>query len=371
MTPTLPDVSTASLADLLPSIAAHLGVPDAADDLLGLPGARRFVVLLVDGLGAQLLNRAVRQTPYFAGLLGASPLTAGVPSTTVTSLTTLGTGVPPGQHGMAGYTFRIGPGRLLGPLGWDQPVDPMAVQPKTTWFERCAAAGVTVGGVVPERFLGSGLTRAALRGPDFAGVGDERDEQLRIDLTVAAATAGPRTLVYTYERELDHTGHSLGCESRAWASQLRRIDAFAERLRDALPDDVVLIVTGDHGMVDVPSWRRLVAEHEPDLLADVQLLGGEGRLRQLYVGRGREESVAHRWRDRLGADAWVLTRREAIEAGWFGPMDVRVADRFGDVMVACRRDFAVLTTARPKELALVGMHGSLTAAEMLVPLLVD
>lgn len=371
MTPTLPAYSTASLADLLPSIAAHLGVPGAQDDLLGLPGARRFVVLLVDGLGAQLLNRAVRTTPYFAVLLGATPLTAGVPSTTVTSLTTLGTGASPGQHGMAGYTFRVGPGRLLGPLGWDQPDDPLVVQPSPTWFERCVAAGVRVGGVVPERFLGSGLTRAALRGPDFVGVGDERDEQLRIELTVAAATAGPRTLVYTYERELDHTGHSLGCESRAWTSQLRRIDAFAERLRDALPDDVVLIVTGDHGMVDVPPHRRLVVEHEPELLADVQLLGGEGRLRQLYVGRGREEAVALRWRGRLGTDAWVLTRREAIEAGWFGPMDVRVADRFGDVLVACRGDFAVLTLARPKEMSLVGMHGSLTAAEMLVPLLVD
>ena len=100
------------------------------------------------------------------------------------------------------------------------------------------------------------------------------------------------------------------------------------------------------------------------------LIGGSGRLRQLYLRPGAESAVRARWADRLGAEAWVLTRDEASEAGWFGPMQPRLADRFGDVVVAMAGDGALMTTTQPNEFSLVGMHGSLTPAEMAVPLLI-
>ena len=100
----LPAYDHSTLADLMPSIGAHLGVAGCRDDVLGLPNAQRYVVVLIDGLGWNLVRRAIRDVPYLADLLGdASPLTAAVPSTTATSLTCLGTGLPPGQHGIVGY----------------------------------------------------------------------------------------------------------------------------------------------------------------------------------------------------------------------------------------------------------------------------
>ena len=103
-----PAYGSASLGDLMPSIGAHLGVPDCREDLFGLPAADRYVVVLIDGLGWNLLRRSVRDVPYLASLLGdAQSITAGVPSTTVTSLASLGTGLVPGQHGMVGYTSRV------------------------------------------------------------------------------------------------------------------------------------------------------------------------------------------------------------------------------------------------------------------------
>ena len=141
------------------------------------------------------------------------------------------------------------------------------------------------------------------------------------------------------------------------------------QLRAALPGDVRLLVTGDHGMVNVPDDSRLVVEDEPDLLAGVTALAGEGRFRQLMTAD--PAAVADRWRDRLGERAWVRTRTEAIEDGWFGQVSPRLADQFGDVLVAMANDGAVMSRALPKELTLVGMHGSLTAAELDVPLLAD
>lgn len=362
-----PGYGRASLADLLPSVGARLGVP-GAEDILGLPGSDRWVVLLIDGLGDLLLADAAADAPYLGGLRGRT-LTCGVPSTTVTSLTSLGTGLPPGQHGMAGYMCRIPEtNEILNALIWNSAVKPRVFQSEATVFERSRAVDVVTTSVSPARFEGSGLTSAALRGPDFHGV-DEADEELRIRETVRAATAGERTLVYAYERELDHTGHGRGVASPAWHQHLRRIDALCTRLRAELPADVRLVITGDHGMIDVPGRNFLIVEDEPMLLAGVTGLAGEGRFRQLYTDE--PGPLAARWADRMGDHAWVRTRDEAIEEGWFGPVSDRVRRRFGDVLIAMRTDWAVMTRTLPRELDLVGMHGSLTPVEMTIPLLVD
>lgn len=368
-----PAYGTGSLVDLMPSIGAHLGVPGCPDDVLGLPAAERYVVVLVDGLGWNLLRREVREAPYLASLLGdARSLTCGVPSTTVTSLASLGTGLVPGQHGLVGYTSRVPEtGEVLNALTWESDLSARSYQPRPTFFERAAAAGVLVSSVALQRFAGTGLTEAALRGTTFLAYADDRDAARRVELTRFGAGQGDRSLVYGYERGLDHSGHVSGCASPVWRRELAAIDDRCQQLRDGLPDDVCLLITADHGMVDVPAARRLVVEDEPDLLAGVAVLAGEPRFRQLYVDHADPARVAARWRDRLGFRAWVRTRDEAIDDGWFGQVAGDLRARYGDVLVAMRDDGAVMTRTQPRELTLVGMHGSLTADEMLVPLLTD
>jgi hypothetical protein len=233
------------------------------------------------------------------------------------------------------------------------------------------AAGVAVTSVGLERFATSGLTEAGLRGPDFAAFEHERDAAQRITLVSDAARRGDRSLVYAYERELDHTGHVSGWESTEWLDQLTRIDDLCEQLRCTLDDDICLIITGDHGMLDVPPERQIVIEDSAELMAGVSAVAGEGRFRQLYVDREPISAVVTRWRSVLGERAWVRTREEAIEEGWFGPVDPEIVERYGHVLVAMRAPWAVMTRQFPRELSLIGMHGSLTAEEMLVPLFRD
>ncbi len=367
--PVVPAYGRSTLADLLPSVSAVLGLP-GRDNLLELPDAERFVVLLVDGLGWHLLDGRDPLAPFLCGLRAqARPITSGVPSTTATSVTSLGTGLTPGQHGVAGYTFRFS-GGLLNALLWQDGLDGLDVQPQLTLFERLTKAGVYCCTVTPARFRGSGLTTCALRGADFLGFPDEAGVARRVELAVQASEVAERSLVYLYDRNLDHAGHRMGVGSAEWATELVRIDRLAAALRNALPDDVRLIITGDHGMVDVPGNRRVTIENHRDLMADVRLIGGEGRLRQLYVAPGTDTAVAARWTERLGDDAWVLTRDQAIDAGWFGTMQARLADRFGDVLAAMAGDGALMTKTQPNEYSLVGMHGSLTEAELTVPLLI-
>lgn len=370
-------VAGSTLADVLPSLGASLGVAGWHDDL-GLPAASGWVVMLVDGLGAHNLAACADDAPYLSSLVAApasTTVTSCAPSTTATSVTSLGTGLPPGQHGIVGYSFRNPvDGGLLNALAWSSGLSADDIQPRLTVFERLNGAGVATTTISPARFAGTGLTACALRGARFQPVPDEGDHAARIGWTVDAAAAGPRSLVYLYERELDHTGHGEGWRSPAWRSVLRRVDAMARGLREALDasagPDVRLLITGDHGMIDVPRDRFIVAEDAPGLLSDVTLLAGEGRFRQLYAEPRRVDAVASAWRAHLGERAWVTTRDEAVDQGWFGTLDRRMADRIGDVLVVMRDDWAVMTRSQPREFGLVGMHGSLTEAEMRVPVLV-
>lgn len=368
--PVLPRYGHASLVDVLPSVGAHLGVPGCRDDVVGLPAGERWVVVLVDGLGWHLLLRLARHAPYLASL-AEDPITVGVPSTTATSITSLGTGLVPGQHGIVGYRFYAPEaGAVFSPLAWDCDVPAEVLQPHATVFERVAACGLVSSSVTPERFRETGLTAAALRGAVMSGLDDEDDYARRTALTVAAAERGPG-LTYVYERKLDHSGHSLGVAHDLFAARLARIDRWCERLRESLPDDVRLLVTGDHGMLDVPPERRIAVEDHPRLLEGVRHVAGEGRFRHVYCADADAAAVAERWAEDLGERAWVRTREQAVAEGWFGPLADAVESRFGEVVVAMREDWAVMTRARPGEWNLVGMHGSLTADEMLVPLLVD
>ena len=366
--PTLPRYSESSLDAFATSVLGSFGVAGEANPL-ELPPAERVCVLLIDGLGWDLLSAHPAAAPFLSELaMTGSPLTAGFPATTATSLGTIGTGRPPGQHGLLGYQVVIpGSGRLLNALRWDAGVDPVRWQPDTTIFERAAAAGIASFRIAPHALQSSGLSVAAMRGAEFLAADTLG---ALVSRTVAALGSAAPAFAITYYGDLDATGHVLGSGSDAWQYQLAHVDKVAEQLAAALPNGTILYITADHGMTDVGPGDRIDVDAIPELREGVSLLGGEPRARHLYCEPGAAEAVLRRWSEVLGDRAWVVPKEHAIADLWFGPVDVRFADRIGDVVVAPRGPHAVVATrAEPRESALIGMHGSLTPADQLVPLL--
>ncbi|MBC7597362.1 MAG: alkaline phosphatase family protein [Kineosporiaceae bacterium] len=337
------------------------------DNVLGVPEAPRYVVLLVDGLGYDLLREAGDAAPFLSSLLVDKPMTVGVPSTTATSLTSLGTGLTAGQHGVVGYTSRVpGTTQRLNSLKWDQPIDPRDWQPHATVLHTMTAAGIEASVVNDAKFAGSGLTLCSQRDVPFYGVNSVWE---RLEVILDTVEATPRSVVYAYESRLDHTGHSKGCDSEEWRSMLTTIDNDLQHLRAELPADTVLIVTADHGMIDLPREGRFDANEQHGLLDDVVLLAGEARFRHLHTRAGAEADVAARWSEVL-EDRAIVRTQAGIE-DWFGPITPEVRPRIGDVLVASLGDFAVFSSKEfAIELKMRGFHGSVTAAEMQVPLLI-
>lgn len=366
--PIVPSYGDGSLPDLSASILASL-TGDTAANVLGFPEAGRACLLIIDGLGWELLRAHQAAAPFLSELaFNSRQLTCGFPATTVTSLGSLGTALPPGEHGMLGYQVAI-PGelRLLNGLRWPKDVDPLAWQPKPTMYERAVAAGVAAVHVAHRAFADSGLTRAVLRGADYRRANT---------LGALAATAvdalndSERSLVTVYNGDLDAVGHEYGTNSAAWAFQLAHVERLAEQLAGSLPMGTVLYVTADHGMVDIGPDDRVDVDLIPDLREGVALLGGEPRARHVYTAPGAAADVLATWREILGERAWVMSREEAIKDGLFGPVDEAVTDRIGDVVAAATGTTAIVSSRdEPKETALIGMHGSLTSAEQLVPML--
>jgi hypothetical protein len=356
---------THTLADLLPSLLASLGVSTEPNPLAIAPSEGREAVLLVDGLGSDHLIEYAAYAPRMASMVSHLPFAAPFPSTTATSLASLGTGVLPHLHGMFGYSVRVPdsgtPPRILNALKWDERVDPITWQPHSTAFERGAAAGVRVVSISARHYQGSGFTQAALRGTEYFGVSKSAPMLHHIPVAMSA----PRTLAYLYVNELDAAGHAKGVGSFEWLEALTRIDQLVDALLAELPGGTRLWVTGDHGMINADERIDMGT-----LPADgIEAFAGEGRARHVYTVAGACADVAVAWGEHLAGRVDVVARDEAIAAGWFGgAVESRFAQRIGDLLAIPRGKAVLIDPARSKEGEMIGHHGGRSPAEIGVPL---
>ncbi|MEO3784475.1 nucleotide pyrophosphatase/phosphodiesterase family protein [Actinocorallia sp. B10E7] len=360
-----PRYGEAALADLSASVLASLGVPGGAN-VLGLPELPRACVLLIDGMGWELLREHPGDAPFLSSLAGR-PLTAGFPATTVTSLSSLATGLPPGAHGMLGTLVSVpGEGRLLNCLRWDDGrTDPQAFQSRETVYSRAEAAGVASSYLASGAYMGTGFNQAITRGARYVPADSMGQLVARAE---EALREGERAHVTVYHSDLDTTGHMFGSGSKAWRYQLRFVDLLAERIAEILPPGTALYVTADHGMSNPAD--KVDADTRTELREGVALLGGEPRARHVYTEPGAAGDVLACWSEVLDGKAWIMTREQAIEEGCFGGVDPALLPRIGDVIAVPYGDLAVIASREhPIEALMVGMHGSLVPEEQLVPLL--
>ena len=387
--PAAPRYGTDSVADVLVSAASRLRpVAEGAggfEDRLGLSGRleaaglpagpyRNVCVVLVDGLGESLLSGSLGHAPSLRRAAHLGTLDAALPSTTAASLAALGTGEPAGRTGMVGYDV-VDPERgvVVNQLsGWDPQVVPEQWQPLPTVFERLEGIADPVT-VSMGTYEGSPLTRAALRGGRFEAA---RSTLARVTRATDILSTRSPNFMYLYWGELDQVGHRHGCGSDRWLEALEDLDSGLRRLAARTGEETLLLLTADHGMVDVAPEDRIDYGAMPELLDGVRLTAGEPRMVQLHLedpgDRARRDRLVQAWGAAFGDRAWILDRDELIEAGYFGAgMRPGVRERIGDLIVAAHGPLALydLRRTRPAALEMVGQHGSWTEAERSVPLL--
>ena len=363
-------MNSRNLAALSNSIFASLNLVGATNDLeLEInPGARECL-LLIDGMGADVISKYGSEFPIFKELESLTNLDSHFPSTTATNLSSLGTGTLPGVHGMLGYTVRVPrsgePGRLLNSLKWDERVDPLIWQSVPTLFERAAVQGISVSHIAAKRYEGSGFTQAALRGAQYLGANQIED----IIVNTVEAMKPSSSFSYVYINHLDAAGHDDGVGSEKWLIALATVSDLITGLRNRLPKGTRLWVTADHGMINV--GEKIILGEDNKLMENVTLVGGEPRARHMYLREGAIAETVAMWREFLGAKADVYSRDEVIATELFGPqVSLDSSERMGDLIAIAKGEMILVDPSRIKEESkMVGHHGGLEAIEVAIPLL--
>jgi predicted AlkP superfamily pyrophosphatase or phosphodiesterase len=323
--------------------------------------ARQVVILVVDGLGWEQLNDHAEHMPALSSFEGG-PVTTVAPSTTATALTSITTGLTPGEHGLIGYRIDLS-GDVLNVLRWGTSAgdarrkhEPNRIQPFAPFM------GEPVPVVTKADFHRSGFTEAHLRGGRFFGWRATSS----IAVTVGELLRAGETLVYAYYDGVDKIAHERGFGDY-YDAELRATDDLVQQIRAQLTDGAALLVTADHGQVDVGA--NLVVP-DPEVLRLTRHMSGEGRFRWLHARPGSAEELFAAATAAHGDVAWVMTRQELVDGGWFGSVvSPPIAARLGDVAMITRAPISFVDPADSGPFPLVCRHGSLTSAEMLVPLL--
>ena len=359
-TPVIPDYGGACIASVVPALlepadTCPTWLPAVAHD------APQVGLFVVDGLGWHQLAERRHLAPVLSSFTGG-PIDSVCPTTTSTALTSITTGLPPGEHGVVGYRVAT-EGGVLNILRWSVGGrDARATEPpeKFQCLDCFAAHRPAI--VTRAEFVESGFTRAHLDGVRFRGY--------RVTSTlvteVRAALRSGESFVYAYYDGLDKVGHEYGLGEH-YEAELVAIDGIIAQLLEALPPGAVLLVTADHGQVEV--GERLIDPH-PEVLAHCSLQSGEGRFRWLHARPGQAGDLAEAARRHHADTGWVVTVDEVVRDGWFGPVVTDTARaRLGDVALVAREDVAYVDPADSGPYHLIGRHGSLTEAEVRVPLL--
>ena len=357
--PLITDVVAGGLATIDPALP---GASAQAAASLGMEtGAHQLLLILVDGLGYELIEEYVGHTPTLRRVRGdVRSIHTVVPSTTAAAITAFGTGERPGATNMVGFSVAYG-GGVMNLLAMEGGPAPTEWQPVPTYFERLAAADVASAVVSPARFAGSGLTGAALRGARHVPA-ETLDE--RVSAALRELRAGT-PVVYLYWSEIDHAGHGSGVGSDSWIANLEEFDAGLARLLRSLPAGVRTVMTADHGMINVDASQIVDVASTPALREGVRIVAGETRAVHVHADAGRADEVEARWRDVLGESAWIVSG-EAISA-LIGAGDGAAV--IGDFLVLARGRGGVVDsrTQSASAIAMPGVHGSLPSTEMRIP----
>lgn len=359
----VPDYAGANVRGIVPAVLGASG--RTADVPSWLPAeiaeARSVVLFVLDGLGWHQLQDRLHLAPSLAGMR-ATRIDTVAPTTTATALTSIATGLTPGEHGVIGYRMVLG-GDVLNVLRWTVDDEsarrthpPRVVQPVDAFI------GYDVAVASPAELQSSAFTEAHLHGS--RAVGWRAPSSIAL-IARDEVLSGAR-FVYCYYGGIDKIAHERGFGD-FYDHELRAADWLVAEMLSTVPSGTVVLVTADHGQVDVgPN----IIHPSPELLRGVVMQSGEGRFRWLHAAKGATADIEAIGREQVGDVAWVVSAERMLDEGWFGPsVAAPIRRRLGDVALVARADVSFHADDDTGPFELRCRHGSLTPAEVHVPLL--
>ena len=336
---------------------------------LALPARKSVCVILIDGLGVSNIKSAAGHAS-FLNSQPSEPAMCWFPATTATSITSFATASNPWENSFLGYQVfdrqeKI-PRNLLS--GWASQADGEKYQSRQTLSELGLEQGIGFHVVAPSAYQKSGFTAATMRGASFHG--NDRIED-RFAKALELLKDSVQKVIYLYIPELDQLAHAQGTASTAWLNQMENVDSELRSFVSAVPKSSGVLMTADHGVVDVPKENHLYIDEIVDS-EYFDFVGGDTRSLFLYFKQGINQAMLkNKLEEHLSDSCYISTPAEIIEAGYWKALSPKSENIAPDLVVLARKKVALYHRgfAKTKSLEMVGHHGSITNEELAIPLI--
>lgn len=346
-----------------------LGSITGKHNRLALPKSAKACVVLVDGLGTKNLEFRAGHAPFLTeALKNSGSISCGFPSTTVASIASFATGLRAGQHGLVGYQILDSKSQLpLNVLTGMSVEQALEMQPNQTITELAGDAGVQAYCIGPGEYENSAFSVATMRGAKYVAAKTFDD---RVSAALEILGRAEKSLIYLYFPELDQAAHAFGAASGEWVAKLEDLDSAMSQLAKKLPTGSGLLVTADHGIIDVAHEKHIYLD-EFSGLDDLISVGGDPRVLFLYLETEPRPELIDELQSWMGKRVCVATKRQVIDAGWYSEVTAAASERMPDLFLIAVAECALYHRkfAKPKSLRMIGQHGALSPEELTVPLI--
>lgn len=352
-----------SILNLANSILKHYGVEPFHPTLKVLDpylerNYKNVVVMVLDGMGVRNMENALLEGRFFFDHL-ATELSSVLPPTTTAATTTLQSGLSPAQHGWLGWN-----------LYFPEVGSNVSIFPNTNEQGEPAASYKLAETHMPYRTIIRLLRDKGIDAHSVSAYGTDRVDSFEemLEVTERLCRAEGNSYIYAYWTEPDHTMHETGVESPQTKEWLERLDAGVERFHKNM-EDTLLIVTADHGQIDIEPDCLLA---HPALVETLERMPAiESRCASFKVKAGMEETFEEEFHSIYGDDFLLFTKNEVMERQLFGPgtPNGRFEGFIGDYLAVAAGPRTIYNTWEQCRM-FVGSHAGLTEAEVTVPLII-
>ena len=372
-------IKNIGLANIINSVAFQFNKSKFESAPIELPEAKHYFLCLIDGLSDNLFFENRSHLSFFNTCNEHKTVTSGFPSTTATCLTSLATGLDPIEHGIVGSAF-YNNDKYFSPLRWSylsaqdssiQLLESDIRVPKGIW-SNMHNEGIKINAFLPFEIADSEFTKQVFSDAEIHSYKD--DTSLVNKISQSTETAG-KSFSYIYFGNLDYIGHLSGAGSKDWKDELIQLESIIENIRRVIPNDAALIVTADHGMINVDTKNMIDIRKMTDLKNETLLICGDIRARHIYLKPEYVKDInLDKWNGLLGENFNIYSRQNALDNQMFGTQkNSSLNHRLGDLIVVSKNQYGLLDSDSvydQYQASWVGHHGAISDDEQILPLLI-
>lgn len=365
-----------NIVNLMSSISKHFNKKHSYNELSyfkeGLD-ADNVILIVIDGLGFEFLSS--QKNLFIKKHLKQKLQVPFIPTTACSNMTFL-TGYPPAQHGVVGWKmflketgsiFKLYPfleASSNQSLKDKLPFDKVLKSKSFTTDLNCKTHRINFYKIAKSYF---DITFSKKDSSGYKKITSIKNKVKKI------IKNNKKNFIHIYFYEYDKAAHNFGYKSKEAKEVLKEIDEEIKKISQTIGEDTKIIVTADHGFLDIKKKNNIYLSKAPELYDCLRTpLFGDSRVVYCNVKPFKtkefEQILQAKFKDKLD----FFKSEDLVKKGVFGKNPCKeLYERVGDYTLILKEDYALYDDlSLLKNNVFKGKHGGVSDREFFVPLIV-